>query len=124
MHRAVAIHFLGFQKNKEVNHKDGSKVNNVVDLDDLYGETTNLEWVTKSENQRHAVKIGLRQTGEYVNTFLMKPVLCFKVDGTFVREFDCTKRAAKELNLDSSSITKVLKGKAKTTKGYKFTYKL
>ena len=124
MHRAVAIHFLGFQEGKDVNHKDGNKENNVVDLDNLYGETTNLEWVTKSENQKHAVITGLRKTGNYVNTFLMKPILCFRIDGTFVKEFDCTKRAAEELNLDASSITKVLKGKQSFTKGYIFTYKL
>ena len=95
-----------------------------MDLDNLYGDSTNLEWVTKSENQKHAVKTGLRKTGDYVNTFLMKPILCFTVDGVFIKEFDCTKRAAKELGLDSSTITQILKGKNKSTKGYKFIYKL
>ena len=54
----------------------------------------------------------------------MKPILCFTVDGVFIKDFDCTKRAAKELGLDSSTITKILKGKNKSTKGYKFIYKL
>lgn len=85
----------------------------------------NLEWVTKSENQRHAVQAGLRKTGDYVNTFNMKPVLCYRAcDDSFVKEYDSTKRAAEELGLDASTITKILKNKKKTTKGYKFIYKV
>lgn len=116
IHRAVAISFLGYEKGKEVNHIDGNKENNCVE---------NLEWVTKSENQRHAVQAGLRKTGDYVNTFNMKPVLCYRAcDDSFVKEYDSTKRAAEELGLDASTITKILKNKKKTTKGYKFIYKV
>lgn len=116
VHREVAKHFLEYKENMEVNHIDGNKKNNIV---------TNLEWVTKSENQRHAVETGLRKTGDFVNTFNMKPVLCYKAsDNSFVGEFDSTKRAALTLGLDPSTITKILKNKKKTTKGYKFTYKV
>ena len=37
-----------------VNHVDGNKLNN---------NASNLEWVTASENQQHAIKLGLQKTG-------------------------------------------------------------
>lgn len=52
VHRLVASHFIENQDNKpEVNHKNGNKKDNTV---------FNLEWVTKSENIRHAISTGLR----------------------------------------------------------------
>jgi hypothetical protein len=52
VHRLVCISFLPNPCNKEqVNHIDGNKENNHI---------SNLEWATRSENERHAHQIGLK----------------------------------------------------------------
>lgn len=52
IHRLVAEHFVpGEDVGLEVNHIDGNKQNN---------DNSNLEWVTKRENNQHAIDTGLR----------------------------------------------------------------
>lgn len=51
VHRLVAQEYcIGEKSNMEVNHRDGNKLNN---------NANNLEWVTKSENGKHAYMTGL-----------------------------------------------------------------
>lgn len=52
LHRLIAKAFIPNPENKaEVNHKDCNKLNNSIE---------NLEWVTRSENQKHSWDSGLR----------------------------------------------------------------
>lgn len=48
VHRLVAAAFLGSDGAREVNHKDGNPSNNAIE---------NLEYVTRRENQRHAIDV-------------------------------------------------------------------
>ena len=52
VHRLMLEAFTGIRRNKmECNHKNGKKNDNRL---------KNLEWATRSENQIHAIKMGLR----------------------------------------------------------------
>lgn len=64
IHRLVAAHFIPNQEGKRcVNHIDGNKQNN---------NTNNLEWMTHSENNTHAYKIGLKKPSNGNNQYLKK----------------------------------------------------
>lgn len=47
-----------------------------------------------------------------------KIVLVYKLDGSFVGEYESINKVCKELNLDNSTVNKVLRGVNKSTKGY------
>jgi hypothetical protein len=54
-HRIVAEAFVDGDRNLEVNHIDGNKMN---------CHYTNLEWVTRQQNERHAWDTGLHKVSE------------------------------------------------------------
>lgn len=52
VHRMIAFAFIPNPRElKEVNHKNGDKLNNAVE---------NLEWCSREQNNRHAIKMGLK----------------------------------------------------------------
>lgn len=86
----------------EVNHKNGIKSDNVV---------SNLEWVTESENTRHAYRSGLA-----------------KGRGTKIRVletgdvYDSERECARAIQGSQQNISACLRGKRQTCKGYHFEY--
>lgn len=60
VHRLVALTYLPNPLGlPQVNHKDGDKLNNHVD---------NLEWVTASDNMKHAYEIGIKSSSGESNS--------------------------------------------------------
>jgi len=60
IHRLVAAAFIGpCPDGKQVNHKDGDKSNNC---------SSNLEYVTPSENILHAIRIGIKNSLHCIGT--------------------------------------------------------
>lgn len=103
IHKMVAEAFVpGWDTGLEVNHIDGDKTNNVE---------TNLEWVTKSMNNTHAIRTGLR-----------------KPRGTAVEivetgeRFESVKSCAEFLNVWPTEIVSVAKGRRPRVKGYRIRY--
>lgn len=103
VHRLVAEAFYdGWYDTLEVNHIDGDKWNNHV---------WNLEWVTKSENNRHAIMTGLR-----------KPRQTRVVIMETGEEFDTVKDCADYIKGHGAGISAVLNDRAPHYKGYTFRY--
>lgn len=115
IHRLVFEAFNGdIPKGYEINHIDGDKGNNCND---------NLELITRIENMRHAVNIGLIKSG--MDCKLSKGVEQIDViTGLVINVFGSQREAEKETGIPSSSISSVCNGHRKTAHGYKWRFML
>ena len=94
VHRLVAEYFVeGMADNLVVNHLDGNKLNNCA---------YNLEWCTRSENDKHAFRTGLRTPN--VTVKFKHKILCTNIDNGEVLVFDNTLECAKYFNSSPSYI--------------------
>ena len=111
IHRLVALHFCENKDNKEVvNHIDGNKLNNNAD---------NLEWVTHSENDKHAYKLNLRKT--YPCQFKHK-IEAYDKNGLLVKVYKNVQECCDDLKVARSNVYNCCNGKQKTCKGYTLKY--
>lgn len=115
VHILVAKAFIPNPTNKaEVNHIDANKSNNCV---------SNLEWVTRSENHYHAVKMGLKPICPTIGKFgkdnpSSKPVYQYSLDGSFIKKWDCRSDAARFYKCNPNTISNAVNGYIKSCKGF------
>lgn len=120
VHRLIAEAYVSNPHNKPiVNHLDGDKSNNIP---------TNLEWVTSSENAKHAYTSGLRKpspapfkgkfNSEHPKSIGIRQL---SMSGTFIREFPSMQEAQRQ-GFSQGNISAVINGSRKTHKGFKWEF--
>ena len=107
LHRLVALTFLDNPQNKEfVNHKDGNKLNNLLE---------NLEWATCLENNMHKINNCLSN--------ITKKIIQYDTNMNKLNEYNSIVECAKALNISASCVSNNCREKTKSTKcGYIFRY--
>lgn len=117
VHRVIAIAFLGNKKGFVVNHIDGNKENNNIE---------NLEFVTNSENIKHAWENGLITACRVGGG--MKPVEKIDLEGNIIETFPSISAANRSVgnkpgNQSIVKVCKRLKGH-KTHKGFMWRFSI
>lgn len=112
VHRLVAQTFISNNKNNPVvNHKDGNKKNNYY---------KNLEWCTIAENNRHALRTGLR---DMKNDGCSKIVEQYDMDMKLINTYLSANEAKRQTGFSQGHISECCRGEIKQYNGYVWRYK-
>ena len=99
--RLVATEFIRTPESKEqVNHKDGDKTNNKIE---------NLEWVSNTQNRKHAVENKLHAYGERHHKSKLKQKDINYIRNNYPKMTQ--KKLALKYNIDKSIISKIVNNK-------------
>lgn len=108
LHRIVADAFVPNPHNKsEINHINGVKSDNRAE---------NLEWCSRSENEKHAWVSGL-------GTHYLRQVVQYDMQRNPLKEWESIKTAGNETGIERRNINACCQGKRKTAGGYIWRYK-
>lgn len=108
VHRLVAENFLSnARKLPQVNHKDGNKINNIVE---------NLEWCDQKYNMQHCFENSLCSTA--------KPVDVYTLEGKFLQSYISISSALKDLGIKCAGLnSECFFDVAKQNFGYQWRFK-
>ena len=110
LHRIVAELFIpDWDPNKEVDHKDCNKLNNIV---------TNLLIVDHTQNQNNPLSIQHHIEGSHKKT-----VLQYTLDNKFVAEYVSIQEASRQTKICRCNIKDCCKHRYKSAGGYIWKYK-
>lgn len=116
VHRLVALMFVfntNIEKFKQVNHKDGDKLNN---------DSDNLEWCDGFHNQQEAIRLGLRGGKIYTPRIDSRPILQHHKNGIFMERYNNLAQAERLSGIKKNAISNNLIGRSKSSGGFVFTY--
>ncbi len=113
LHRLLAEYFIPNPSGKKyINHINGDK---------LDFNLQNLEWVTCSENAKHAYKNKLNYRPSNSGKAKIQ-ISQFDISDRFMRNWDSISDAARHIKSSEMGIIRAMQGKSKTCKGYKWKY--
>lgn len=104
-------------------HKN--KYNRELSIDHIDGRgcTTPKEYKNNELNNLQTLCLSCHSKKDVkVDKLTKRAVWQLDLNGKRIKRFDSLISAERELNIDSSNITAVIRGRAKTTKGYKWEY--
>jgi hypothetical protein len=107
VHRLVGEYFLPDVK-EQINHIDGNKWNN---------HFSNLEWVTNSQNSNHAFSMNLKSKDSLK---VRIPIIAINLKNGEKQFFNSMQEASKALGMNAASISSIIAGKSKESRGYTF----